>query len=406
MAFNSKVKPGKTIGRIISFLKFKPRSKSNSKDLTLPTNFLSSSLSTKTAIYIGCDGLAGMDDFIRSNLDYYTDLLNELGFQFIYYPALLQRDQYAGNVARLISYCYPLLRGTEGLLIENIETIEPKVFYKSIIDTYNVENTEWPLILLTDGGHRYLEIILKTLYERFTPEGIEILKIKLKDLSFQARNSISHYNPTQGEDDGDKEELNDPEVAFTEEASKITQEVNQRIKQLFDQGSNLALLKIYEEIIFQTKSKNPELFQKFGQIQNAAIAIKQSRLVVQANGKIVLPEYNNLEIEMKPLPKALYILFLKYPQGIMLPDLVDHKSELLAIYERISNSSSNREIRKRIDDLTDIRNNSINEKCSRIKEAFVSVMDDSVACTYYITGRRGEPKKVALNPELLAIHLK
>ena len=46
-------------------------------------------------------------------------------------------------------------------------------------------------------------------------------------------------------------------------------------------------------------------------------------------------------------------------------------------------------------------NNSINEKCSRIKEAFVSKIDDSLAQYYYVNGKRGEPKKVSIPSNLI-----
>jgi hypothetical protein len=73
----------------------------------------------------------------------------------------------------------------------------------------------------------------------------------------------------------------------------------------------------------------------------------------------------------------------------------------LSIYNKITNSSEQSEIIKRIDDMVDMTNNSINEKCSRIKEAFVSKIDDSLAQYYYITGKRGAPKKVSIPTNLI-----
>jgi len=45
--------------------------------------------------------------------------------------------------------------------------------------------------------------------------------------------------------------------------------------------------------------------------------------------------------------------------------------------------------------------NSINEKCSRVKAAFLAEVDASLADQYYITGKGGEPKKVTLPRQLV-----
>ena len=54
-----------------------------------------------------------------------------------------------------------------------------------------------------------------------------------------------------------------------------------------------------------------------------------------------------------------------------------------------------------IEDVTNPTLNSINEKCARIRGAFVGQFDDHVAKSYYIDGRRGEPKKITLSRDLI-----
>ncbi len=44
---------------------------------------------------------------------------------------------------------------------------------------------------------------------------------------------------------------------------------------------------------------------------------------------------------------------------------------------------------------------SINEKCARIRGAFVSQFDDHLSRYYYIDGLRGEAKKIALPRDLV-----
>lgn len=118
-------------------------------------------------------------------------------------------------------------------------------------------------------------------------------------------------------------------------------------------------------------------------------------------GRIFLPDYNNMEIKMHPLSKAIYLLYLRHPEGIMFSYLPDYRRELLHLYGLISGRDSLEDIRRSIDDVTDPTRNSINEKCSRIKQAFLREFDDSIAHNYYITGERGEAKKILLPREMV-----
>ena len=54
-----------------------------------------------------------------------------------------------------------------------------------------------------------------------------------------------------------------------------------------------------------------------------------------------------------------------------------------------------------IEDVTNPLLNSINEKCSRIRAAFLAEVDSSLADQYYIVGRSGEPKKITLPRDLV-----
>ncbi len=122
-----------------------------------------------------------------------------------------------------------------------------------------------------------------------------------------------------------------------------------------------------------------------------------SPLVIDAHYRLWLPAFGNLEIKLTPLPKTLLLFFLRQsPAGLMLHSLTDYQSALLALYQQLQPDVDITTARARIADLVDVRGNSINEKCSRIKEAFVREMTDEVARHYYITGDRGSPKGIQL----------
>ena len=123
---------------------------------------------------------------------------------------------------------------------------------------------------------------------------------------------------------------------------------------------------------------------------------KLSRMVITPDYEIVLPDYGNQKIEMHPMPKAVYLLFLKHEEGLFFKDLVDYKEELRAIYSKITNRTSPDVIDDNLDNVTDPSRNTINEKCSRIREAFIKHIDRSLARSYCITGFRKERKRITL----------
>ena len=126
-----------------------------------------------------------------------------------------------------------------------------------------------------------------------------------------------------------------------------------------------------------------------------------SRLVITKDFRLILPDYNNMEIKLEPLAKAVYLLFLNHPEGILFKYLPDYREELAKIYNRLKPTGLTDRAIQSIEDVTNPLLNSINEKCARIRGAFVGQFDDHIARHYYIDGHRGEAKKIALPRELI-----
>lgn len=146
------------------------------------------------------------------------------------------------------------------------------------------------------------------------------------------------------------------------ESEKLMDEIKERVDKLRIMG--------IEEVVIRS------LFKKETPL---------SRLIVTRDFQILLPDYNNMEIEMEPLQKAVYLLFLRHPDGLVFKHLINHRRELLNIYRSITNRVDMDGVEKSIDRLLDSSDNSINEKCSRIKAAFLSRFDDHLAREYYIS---------------------
>lgn len=128
---------------------------------------------------------------------------------------------------------------------------------------------------------------------------------------------------------------------------------------------------------------------------------KLSRLIITKKHEIVLPDYNNMVVKMEPLVKAIFFLFLKHPEGIVFKHLPDYRQELIEIYNRLRPLGLNKRSLQSIEDVTNPFLNSINEKCARIRAAFINKFDERLAKNYFITGERGEAKKIALPRDLV-----
>ena len=85
---------------------------------------------------------------------------------------------------------------------------------------------------------------------------------------------------------------------------------------------------------------------------------------------------------------------MRYPEGLYLTELMDHRDELVEIYEKISHTGTREEIRERINDLVNVLSNSASEKISRIKRVFEEAIGPDLAKHYYIQGGNGERKRV------------
>ena len=81
--------------------------------------------------------------------------------------------------------------------------------------------------------------------------------------------------------------------------------------------------------------------------------------------------------------------------------LPSNRNELAEIYGKLRTGGLTERALQSIEDVTNPLLNSINEKCARIRGAFVGQFDDHMARHYYIDGRRGEAKKISLPRELV-----
>lgn len=161
---------------------------------------------------------------------------------------------------------------------------------------------------------------------------------------------------------------------------------------------------LYNSLVREVKEKVQKL-KEYGMNEQEITSLIHTdqpilTLTIGKNYRIFLGD-NRVEIHMEPLVKAVYLLFLNHPEGIVFKDLPDYRGELTKIYSEVRPWGLSDRALQSIEDVTNPLLNSINEKCARIRRAFVGQLDDHLARHYYIDGQRGEAKRISLPRDLV-----
>lgn len=107
-----------------------------------------------------------------------------------------------------------------------------------------------------------------------------------------------------------------------------------------------------------------------------------SKLFITKDYRFILAN-GNREVQLNPIHRAVYLLFLSHPEGIEFKRMAGYRDELLAIYRKVSPQTDSDKAIETVNRLTNPLDNALNEKCSRIKSAFCALMDEYSA-SYYI----------------------
>ncbi len=162
-------------------------------------------------------------------------------------------------------------------------------------------------------------------------------------------------------------------------------------------------IEIWEEIAEKFRRKGVERYllatMAYGEDE------KLSPLQVTKDYRIILTDTGE-EVKMGELPKSLYLLYLRREKGIDFSHLIDYADELRVIYMKLLGAKIiTDDINDSINRLVNCSyNNSIHEKRTYIKKAFLRFMNDHVASNYYLSGdsKNGE-KFIKISRELVKI---
>ncbi len=358
------------------------------KDLKLEDNEiefkLEGRLSPKELVYVASEEDEGLTELFEQHPKVLEGWGQMIGFQIVYLPLLMKRLR----DKRVLQYRAPYLSDAElkgtvignDFLLQYLENPADKnIIKQGFIRTENVHKGN-------DGKDKALNRFYPLSSKSGESIGDQLHRIG-KQISLE-KGKCDRYLEGKSEafDEWGPAEESANLGAYSPEDNmsddELIEEVRERIAKLRQRG-------IAEYILEQLIHPDNRL----------------SRMVITKDGRILLPDYNDMEIKMEPLVKAVYLLFLRHPEGIVFKQLPDYREELTRIYSRLRPSGLTERAIQSIEDVTNPVLNSINEKCARIHAAFVGQFDEYMAKSYYVSGHRGGVKKIELPKKLVELQI-
>ncbi len=346
-----------------------------------------------------------VNQLIQKNIDTIDAILAKRKFSFMYLPRIQALEtSNAAETIQYTGYTIPtLLNNDIEAIVKDLRIIdaEQKDFFKDLFEqTVGMPKLDMPCFI-------------RCVENDFSPEN---KKFKysvfplIEEVDESIEQKIDFYLKVVGnKDDGPQYRMvvpdeDDPDEYFFYADRLIDPATKAAIDTIKKMDNHKMLISSMAYMINTLKTSHPELCKKLNSALYDALSKSSntiSKLVIDAQYRIFLPDYNNLEIEMGPLPKTVFLFLLKHPEGVLFKDLRPHVNELVDIYAKVGNRLDMGQIRESILELTNPRSNSINEKCSRIKEAFISKINEDLAEHYYVTGNRSSPKGIKLDRSLV-----
>ena len=342
---------------------------------------LEGKLAPKELIYVASEEDKALTDLFESNPEVFEGWGQMIGFHIVYLPLLMRRlaDK---NVLR---YRAPYLSDTElasstignDFLLQYLEHPGEKGRIKhGFIRTEDIHRGGDGKDKAINRFYPLSSNSTEPIADQLHRIGKQISAEKSQQERLLERKEEYCDEWGDGEDNGADDHFNSQKGE--ENTDDLIEEVKERIAKLRQRGISQYIL---EQLIHPDD--------------------RLSRLVITKDFRILLPDYNDMEIKMEPLVKAVYLLFLNHPEGIMFKCLPDYREELAQIYVKLKPYGMSERVVQSIEDVTNPLLNSINEKCARIRGAFVGQFDDYMARHYYIDGMRGESKKIDLPRNLV-----
>ena len=335
-----------------------------------------------TYLYLENISNESVSQCVERNLDKINKVFSEYGFRFIYLPNW-KPDSSCIHLANI-----PKEREVQiKCFLDRINTVEyTHLLCNALhIDKEEIDCGIFHFACYLYDDHIYKTKLLQTRFTHFSMQGvtddtIEEFCRNYCDMIVDSRNrphgcyfSVPAKRRLSGWDSLEEHGVpceNYADYTFPEDMKDIAENVKKEIEQLKEGG--------YFELLLHTLGD-----ETINELRNVKLNPSLSKIEITVDYKIMLSDYGK-EVKMTPLQRTLYIFYLRHPEGVAFKMLSAYYDELLAIYKVLSNREDLEKQQHSIRRLVDATDNAINEKCSRIKEAFLKVVDDFIAQNYYI----------------------
>ncbi|MBO4566810.1 MAG: hypothetical protein J5695_06255 [Bacteroidales bacterium] len=125
---------------------------------------------------------------------------------------------------------------------------------------------------------------------------------------------------------------------------------------------------------------------------------KPVKLFIDKNYNITQNSPFGAELPLRPLVKAIFILFLKHPEGIVLKQRALYQQELEDIYSIILPNASRETVHSRVERLVSLQDNSFSEKASVLNSKLDELLPPAAAEGFKIHGTNGHPRRIPVSP--------
>lgn len=321
-------------------------------------------------IYVENEYDEEVNRYIQENYHYIVKLFNEKGYKFCYIPALL-KELVEGKA---IQYYAPNL---DDKFIPNFD-IQSSMLLDWMVNQDKRSKIRPSLLYYHPKAfnHDYEDMVCQFRGITLTPDSGYDRTNNLSIILNQIIESLSYYNR---HDSGIRFMKVSDDEDLDPESKRLLQEARERITKVEQKGYTRAII---DKMIYG----KPKL----------------SRLLVTKDYKILLPDYKNKEIILDDLPKAMYLLYLKHPEGIAFVDLAKYAFELKKIYAFIKGKSDPEDVNEsRINNLVKPKSTTVNPNRTRINTAFIEAFDKHLSDYYIIEGEKNDAYKILLDRNLV-----
>lgn len=143
----------------------------------------------------------------------------------------------------------------------------------------------------------------------------------------------------------------------------------------------------------EQKQKLATLMENSRYLISAGLSIQMIRLLAQAENelselqitddyRILLPGFNNMEIPLKPLQKAMFIVFRNHPEGVCKADMSQLSEEIYNIYRKTSDKWNIFKLKSNVKALSDENTTTFEDKCKAMRRQFLARLDETIAKHY------------------------